>query len=365
MTKIGVGKRDRNPMREFAIIPRRIGRMALAIGAAGIAGAPVQAIAVDSFFAGKTITLSTYTAPGDSYDLYLRLLSRHYGRHIAGNPNFIVLNQPGGGGLLALNHAAMIAPQDGTFLTLVSQGLILLEGTGQSAGFKVSLGKFNWLGSFEQSNNVTATGYTSKIKTLADAMAQETTVGSTGAGGASAMEPALYNAVLGTKFKLIYGYEGGAAIDLAMQRGEVDGRGANTIVGYKATGGNALQDGKLNLLIQTGLHKDPEYPNVPFFLDLVKGDPVREPIAKFMSNAVGATWSFAAPPGVPKDRVELLRRAFDATLKDPLFLADAAKLHAETDPLTGEDVQDEIAQVLGTPKPIVQKIRAALGLAAN
>jgi tripartite-type tricarboxylate transporter receptor subunit TctC len=365
MTKMAALMPARDRPYETPIVRRLFRPILFSAGAVALAGAPLPAMAAGEFFAGKTITLSTYTAPGDSYDLYLRLLSRHYGKHIPGNPNFIVLNQPGGGGLLAVNHAAVVAPQDGTFLTLVSQGLILLEGTGQSAGLQVSLGKFNWLGSFEQSNNVTATWYTSKIKTLADAMAYETTVGSTGAGGASATEPALYNAVLGTKFKIIYGYEGGAAIDLAMQRGEIDGRGANSIVGYKATGGNALQDGKLNLLIQTGLHKDPDYPDVPFFLDLVKGDPVREPIAKLISNAVGASWSFAAPPGVPKDRVETLRRAFDATLKDPEFLADAARIHAETNPLTGEQVQDEITEVMGTPKPIVQQIRTALGLPAN
>jgi tripartite-type tricarboxylate transporter receptor subunit TctC len=190
-------------------------------------------------------------------------------------------------------------------------------------------------------------------------------VGASGAGGGSVIGPAIYNAVLGTKFKVVYGYQGGAAIDLAMQRGEVEGRGNNTWAGYKATFQSAVRDGKLNVLIQTGLRKEPELPDVPLFLDLVRGDPAREPIAKFMSYAVAIARPFAAPPGVPEDRVEILRRAFDDTMKDPAFLAEAARLNAEIDPLTGRQVQDVVTQVLGTPKPIINQIQTALGLPLN
>jgi tripartite-type tricarboxylate transporter receptor subunit TctC len=323
-----------------------------------------HANAAEAFYAGKTITLSTYGSPGDSYDLYLRLLSRHYGRHIPGNPHFVVINQPGGGGLLAMNHAAMLAPQDGTFLTLASQALLIFEATGQR-GLQTSIGKFHWLGSFTQSNNVTVTWYTSRTKTLQDAIDHEVVVGASGSGGGSVVGPLIYNAVLGTKFKIIYGYQGGSAIDLAMQRGEVDGRGNNTWAGYKATFQSAIRDGKLNVLIQTGLRKEPELPSVPLFLDLVKGDAGREPTAKFMSYAVAIARPFAAPPGVPPDRVETLRRAFDATMKDADFLAEAGRLNAEIDPLTGEQVQDIVAQVLSTPKDTIRQIQKTLGLPAN
>jgi tripartite-type tricarboxylate transporter receptor subunit TctC len=328
--------------------------------AAGIACAQA-ASAADPFYAGKTVTLSTYGSPGDSYDLYLRLLSRHYGRHIPGNPHLVVINQPGGGGLLAMNHAAMLAPQDGTFLTLASQALLIFEATGQH-GLQTSIGNFKWLGSFTQSNNVTVTWATSRAKTLQDAIDHEVVVGASGSGGGSVIGPLIYNAVLGTKFKIIYGYQGGSAIDLAMQRGEVEGRGNNTWAGYKATFQSAIRDGKLNVLIQTGLRKEPELPSVPLFLDLVKGDPAREPVAKFMSYAVAIARPFAAPPGVPPERVETLRRAFDATMKDREFLAEAAKLNAEIDPLTGEQVQDIVIQVLGTPKDTLRQIQTTLGL---
>lgn len=322
---------------------------------------PATRSAAADFFEGKTITISTYGAPGDSYDLYMRLLSRHIGRHIPGNPKLAVVNQPGGGGLTAINHAGVLAPRDGTFITVASQGLIIFEATGQR-GLQASLGQFNWLGSFTQSNNVTVTWGDSKTKTIADAVARETIVGASGAAGGSSVGPAIYNAVLGTKFKLVYGYEGGAAIDLAMQRGEVEGRGNNTWAGYKATAQDAIRNNKLNVLIQTGLRKEPELPHVPLFTDLVKGDPAREPVAKFMSFAVAPARPVAAPPGVPAARVEILRRAFDAAMKDEAFLAEAARLNAEIDPLTGGRVQEIVQQVLATPKPVRNQIQTMLGL---
>src|SRR5262249_30268979 len=133
----------------------------------------------------------------------------------------------------------------------------------------------------------------------------------------------------------------------------------------KATFQSAIRDGKLNVLIQTGLRKEPELPTVPLFLDLVKGDAAREPTAKFMSYAVAIARPFAAPPGVPSDRVETLRRAFDATMKDADFLAEAGRLNAEIDPLTGERVQDIVAQVLMTPKETIRQIQTTLGLPAS
>ena len=344
-------------------VPMPMHRHVTIIAVAIAVAAPHPTAAAD-FFAGKTIMISTYGAPGDSYDVYMRLLSRHYGRHIPGNPRFTATNQTGAGGLVAINHASMVAPQDGTFLTVASQGLLIFEATGQR-GLHTSIGNFKWLGSFTQSNNVTVTWHTSKTKTIQDAMAHEVVVGASGAAGGSVIGPAIYNAVLGTKFKIVYGYQGGAHIDLAMKRGEVEGRGNNTWAGYKATMPNEIRDGLLNVLIQTGLRKDRDLPHVPLFLDLVRGDGAREPIAAFMSKAVAIARPVAAPPGVPADRVEILRRAFDATMRDPAFLAEAEKLGAEIDPLTGEAVQGIVAQVLATPRPVINQIQATLGLPVN
>jgi tripartite-type tricarboxylate transporter receptor subunit TctC len=165
----------------------------VAIMVAGL-GTATPSVAAD-FYAGKTITISTYGAPGDSYDVYMRLLSRHYGRHIPGHPRFNAINQTGAGGLVAINHVGMVAPQDGTFITVASQGLLIFEATGQR-GIQTSIGNFKWLGSFTQSNNVTVTWHTSTAKTLQDAIAREVVVGASGAAGGSVIGPAIYNAVL-------------------------------------------------------------------------------------------------------------------------------------------------------------------------
>ena len=166
--------------------------------------------------------------------------------------------------------------------------------------------------------------------------------------------------MLGTKFKVIFGYEGGAQMGIAMERGELDGRGVNTWASYKSTMPNAIRDGHLNVLMQIGLRKDPDLPNVPLFLDAVKGDPEKEAVARFITLSLSVNRPIAAPPGVPKDRVEILRHAFDDTMKDPAFLAEAKKLGAEIDPMTGQETQDAVAQVLGTPKAIIARTQAAL-----
>ena len=320
----------------------------------------VPAFAQDGgdFYRGKTITMATHTAPGGAYDAYLRLLARHMGRHIAGGPNMLVVNQPGAGGLLSLNYAARRAPQDGTWLALVSQGLILHEAM-ERPGIDVSLRQFKWIGNLNSSNNVTATWHLSGVKTIQDAMKKPVTVGSTGAGAITSIVPAVMNAILGTQFKIIYGYPGGAAQDLAMERGELDGRSVNTWDGYKALQPNAIRNGQLHVLVQIAMKKEPDLPDVPLLVDLVKGDPQKESIARFLSQGMSASRPLAAPPGTPDARVALLRAAFDASMRDPELLADAAKLGAEISPLPGAEVQQIIDDVVGAPVEIRKAVQAA------
>ena len=316
------------------------------------------------FFSGKTISLSTHSTAGAGYDTYLRLLSRHMGKHVPGRPGFVVLNQPGAGGLTAINYAARVAPQDGTFLTIVSQGLLVIEATG-GKGLQTSLGAFKWLGNFSQSNNVTVTWFTSKVKTLADALARDVTVGATGPGSSTVIGPTLYNSLLGTRFKIVQGYNGTGQINLAMQRGELDGHGTSTWTSIKSTLPTEYRDGKLHVLIQMGLRKEPELPDVPILTDLVKADPKKDAIARFMSLAVSVARPFAAPPGVPDARVAILRRAFEATLKDADFLAEARKLNSDIEPMTGEETQAAVAAILATPKSVIEDVREALGVLPN
>jgi tripartite-type tricarboxylate transporter receptor subunit TctC len=334
--------------------------ISFAIAAGGLWGLPAHPCAAAEFFASKTITISTYGAAGDSYDAYMRLLTRHYGRHIPGNPRFTAINQTGAGGLVAINHAAMVAPQDGTFITVASQGLLIFEATGQR-GLQTSIGNFKWLGSFTQSNNVTITWHTSTAKRLQDAIDREVVVGASGAAGGSVIGPAIYNAVLGTKFKVVYGYQGGAHIDLAMKRGEVEGRGNNTWAGYKATMPNEVRDGLLNVLIQTGLRKDRDLPHVPLFIDLVRGDVAGEPVAQFMSQAVAIARPVARRPAFRQIRsiscVAHSMRPWRILCSWP-----GGTAQGEIDPLSGEQVQDIVRRVLGTPTPVLDQIKATLGL---
>jgi len=188
--------------------------LAAVIGALSVEPAQAQSAS----FAGKTITLMCHTPPGGGYDAYVRLLSRHLGRFLPGNPNVIVANKPGAGGYVAANYAANAAPRDGTFVVLMQQSTLLDEPMGRSA-MRLSLRDLNWVGNFSQSNNLLVTWHTSPIKTIDDARKRAAPIGASGVNSTAAQLPAFLNAILGTRFKVVHGYEGGAAINLAMERG--------------------------------------------------------------------------------------------------------------------------------------------------
>jgi tripartite-type tricarboxylate transporter receptor subunit TctC len=313
-------------------------------------------------FAGQTISISTHASPGGGYDTYLRAFAAHFGRHIPGNPSVIVVNQPGAGGLTAINYAGRIAPHDGTFLTLANEGILFEQATG-GKGLQVSLDDFHWIGNFVESNNLIATWYKSGVKNFADAKVREATLGTTGVGAESDLLTSLVNALTGTKFKLIRGYEGVPQMTAAMERGELDGRGANMWASYKAINPNELRDHKLNLIIQIGERKEPDLQDVPLLSDVIKGDSRKEAIARFVTLALANARPVAAPPGVPADRIKLLRDAFEATMKDAEFLADAHRLRLEITPSSGEDVQRSVHQVLMTPKDIIRETEAMMAAA--
>jgi tripartite-type tricarboxylate transporter receptor subunit TctC len=325
-----------------------------------LTAASSSAASSEEFFAGRTITMSTHSEPGGGYEAYLRLLAQHMGKHIPGHPSFAIVNQPGGGGLSAVNYAANAAPQDGTFVTIVSQSVPVMEATGAS-GLATSLARFKWIGNFTRANNVTVTWAASGVRTLRDAIAREVVMGATAAGTSSEMGPILYNALLGTRFRIVTGYNGAAALNSAMRRGEIDGRANSTWASIKLTLRDEFDSGKVNVLIQMGLRKEAELADVPLLSELVAGDPKKAAIARFMSVSVSAARPLAAPPGVPDERVAVLRRAFDATMRDPQFLSDAQAQRSEIDPMIGEETQAVITDFLATPKPVITDLKAALG----
>lgn len=313
------------------------------------------------FYRGKTLTISCHTGPGGGYDTYARVLSRHIGKHIPGNPNVVVVNQPGAGGLFAINHAGKFAPRDGTFISLVGQGMTVHEPTGQP-GLQVSLGDFNWLGNLARSTFILATWPRSKIKTLEDAKAQDVVLPSTGVGGTDSQLPAAYNALLGTRFKVVVGYDGGGQMNLSAERGETEGRGAWNWTNLKAVYPEDAKAGRFNVLIQTGLVKEHELPHVPLLLDLVRGDAVKEPVARFLSTTVALNRTLAAPPGVPAERVAILRKAFEAVIRDKDFLAEAERTGSEILPMTGEETHAAVTGALATPKDVIERVKPVLGM---
>src|SRR4051812_206476 len=324
-----------------------------------LASSPAMADAVSDFYKGKQIRMIVRTTVGGDYDQYSRLIARFIGKHIPGNPSIIVVNMPGGGGITAANYMAQVAPHDGTVVGIVSQGLATDQALGMSPQLKADLREFNWIGNVVYSNQLLVVWKTSPTKTIEDAKKRETTIGTTGAGSASVQYPAFYNNVLGTKFKIVFGYPGGQHIDLAMERGEVEGRGTNPYSGWMASKPTWIPEGKIIPLIQAGIEKEPALPNVPLILDQ-KVKPEDKPLLEFMARGATVGRPLATTPGVPADRVSALRAAFQATLKDPEFIAAAANENMEIRPMNGDKMQQIIFGLLDSPKDVRDRVKVAL-----
>jgi tripartite-type tricarboxylate transporter receptor subunit TctC len=283
--------------------------------------------------APKTITVYVPSAPGGSYDLYGRLLSRHLGRHLPGNPNVVASHMPGGSGIVSANFLYNHAPKDGSAIAIVFQTMAEEQAlAAENVQFDVK--KLNWIGRVTSNVEVAYTWHTSAVKTIDDAKQREMVMA---AGGPAAfVYPAILNKIIGTKFRVIRGYQGTKEMNLAMERGEVEGTTSsfNTL----ATTTDWLTTGKLNILVQYAPQRHPSLPNIPTVGELVSAAEDKELIA-FLTQGSGIGRSFAAPPGTSLDRVEVLRTAFEATMKDAKFIAEINQAKAEFDPLPGAVLQ--------------------------
>ena len=321
--------------------------------------APAFADPVADFYKGKQIKMIIRSGVGGGYDLYARVLATHIGKHIPGNPQVIPINMPGGGGIKAANYVANVAPKDGTILTMVSQGLAVDQALGINNGLEADLRDFHWVGNMSSHNQVTVVWHTSKTKTFADALKQEVVVGCTGAGSISTQIPAIFNNVLGAKMKLVVGYPDGTDVNLAMERGEVEARATNPWVSYKATTPHLVEKKMIIPIMQVGLEKEADLPDVPLLRDLAK-NPEQKQILDFISGSVAIGRPIATTPGVPADRVAALRKAFDATLADPAFLADTEKQRMEIRAMTGQQLADVIKNIIEAPADIREKVKVAI-----
>ena len=325
-----------------------------------LAAIPAQADEVADFYSGKQIRFIIRSGAGGGYDQYARLLGRHIGKHIPGKPTVLPVNMPGGGGIRAANYVAKIAPQDGTILTIVSQGLPVDQALGLNPTFQADLRDFNWIGNMSSSNQLLVTWHTSPTKTWADLMQRETTIGSTQAGSISVQMPAVYNNILGTKIRIIFGYPDGRDVNLAMERGEVEGRATNPWASYVAVTPEYVAKKWIIPIIQVGMVKDPDLPDVPLLRDQKARTPDDQAVLEFMSKATVVGRPIATTPGVPAERVAALRRAFDLTLKDPEFIKEAKTQRAEIDAMTGAELAQIINELIAAPTTLRDRVKLAI-----
>jgi len=307
------------------------------------------------FYKGKQVTMLVASGAGGGYDTYARTLARYMTKHIPGNPVIVPKNLPGAGGLVGASTLYNNSPPDGLTFAALTNGIAMDPLFKKYPGRFDAL-KFAWLGSIGKLMNVCVTWYTSPVKTIQQAQQRQVIVSASGATSNSAMMPKITNTLLGTKFKVVAGYAD-ADVTLAMERGEVEGVCGLSYTTLKATRPEWFRDRKINILLQIGLTKFPDLPNVPSAIDLIPNPDSRK-ILELILIRQEMGRPFAAPPGVPADRVQILRQAFDATLKDPAFLADAKRLQMEVDPLQGADIERLLRQAYNAPAPIVAQAAA-------
>jgi tripartite-type tricarboxylate transporter receptor subunit TctC len=323
-------------------------------------GAAVPASAQDdvaAFYKGRQLRMIVGSAVGGGYDLFARIVARHIVHYIPGHPSIIVQNQPSAGGVVMANQLYGQGPKDGTVIGVPINGLptapLLQSGTQFDAT------KLIWIGSTNREAYVAFVWHTAPVESIAELTRKEVVVGATTPGTTMVDFPLLVNDVLGMKFKIVRGYQGTPQINLAIERGEVQGMGGLGWASVKAQTPHWIAEKKIKVLAQYGFKRHAELPDVPTMLELAKSEPDRQAMTMLFARTEYGRPYFL-PPDVPPARVDALRRAFDATMKDPAFVTEASKLQFEVEPLTGEQVQALVGQLASTPREVVTRVRAAL-----
>jgi len=319
---------------------------------------PAHAQSVEEFYKGRAINLIIGGGAGGGYDVYFRALGRHMGRHIPGNPTFVPKNQPAASGLAAAASLYNTVEKDGGTIAAFPNNVPMDPLFGHP-GARYDALKLNWLGSIGKLQNVCATWHTSPIKTIQQAQEREVVVAAAAAPTNSAIMPTVLNALLGTKFRAVIGYDPGPGLTLALERQEAEGICGLSWSTIKASRPRWISEHLLNVIVQMGLEKLPDLPDVPAALDIVT-DPHKKRVLTLILLRQEPGRPVAAPPGIPADRLAALRNAFDATMKDPAFIAEAEKLHMEIEPMTGAQIDHLLADAYATPKEIVTQAATLL-----
>ena len=329
----------------------------LALGGLLVLPCPARAQPGADFYKGKTINLLIGVNVGGSYDRDARLVARYLGSHIPGNPTIVPQNMIGGGGIVMANYLQAIAAKDGTFIGTMPNTLPMNQMAGM-AGVRYDIGKFHWIGSMmPAAHSAMVAWHASGVRTFDDARRREITAGASPKGSFVYTMPALLNEYLGSKFKIVAGYQGIATVYLAMERGEVDSL-AVTWGEFRVERANLVSEKKVHVLVQSAPKLD-DLPDVPTVDDLARNDDDRG-IMNFLLSGNKLGRPLAAPPGTPEARVETLRAAFEATMKDPRFRKDVETAKAEFGPIPGEVLQASTAQILKTPARLVERARKIL-----
>ena len=350
-------------MRDFEgrskVVRRSVGAVfyAVGMGALTMANGAARADAIEDFYRGKNINIIVGHEPGTGFDLYARTLSRHMGRHMPGAPGIIVQNMVGASGLAATNWLYNVAPKDGTVMATFAHTAPLEPLLG-AATARFDAAKFNWIGNADQSVSLCGVWHTAGIEKFDDLFEKEILVGGTGLGGPlSSAANAVHNLV-GAKVKLIDGYKGSVSVRLAILQGEIQGVCGMSLSSLNSQYGQDIRAGHFKYILQFGVKEHPALPGVPAVYGYAKSAEDRQAFdLVFGVQSIGRP--FAAPPTTAPERVEALRRAFDATVTDPAFVAEIERQQLDLNPMNGEDLQELFRRLYAAPKDIVERARAA------
>ncbi|HLH94112.1 MAG TPA: tripartite tricarboxylate transporter substrate-binding protein [Xanthobacteraceae bacterium] len=322
-------------------------------------GGSAHADPVEDFFAGRQIKFILGSAGGGGYDSYSRLLMPFLSRHLPGHPSFVLQEMPGAAGMTAANHLYNIARRDGSEIGMVGRGVgiePLLDPKDKAVRYVAT--NFNWIGTPQQEVGLVFVRLPSPIASMEDLKTHELIVSGTTSAAAPSYYPRLMNALLGTRFRVVEGYKSSQEALLALERGEVDGHcSGSSSAALRARMEPLISAGKVKILAQLGREKDPAYPDVPLILDLAANSADRRLLELAFTQQVMA-WPVVAPPGVPAERVQALRTAFDAAMKDPDFLAEAARQKVYINPVSGEKIAALLEQLYASPKDVLDRAAA-------
>jgi tripartite-type tricarboxylate transporter receptor subunit TctC len=327
--------------------------------ACGLALAVTPAAAQQPFYKDKTVELIISTGAGGGLDTNARLVARHLPKHIPGHPTIVSKNMPGAGHIRAANYIANQAPKDGTTIGTLIPAFVMAQVLQRSEGIQFDAAKLQWLASTSASNSSIYVWRASGVASMEDAKTRPVLMGGTGSGSYTTLYPLVLNHVIGTKFKIITGYISTAEIRLAMERGEVEGRAGNNLNSLRQETGDWLKDNKIVLLAQVGIERDKDFPDVPLMLELAKSKDDQQVLRLFSADVVIGR-PFLTGPGVPAERVAILRKAFEDLMVDPEFLKEAAASEIDISPVSGDRVQALVEDLIHTPADIVARAKLAM-----